>query len=104
MHTYYHGTNQPDAVIEAIIGAGRIHTPFHMTHDPDIAKNYGNHVVRIEVEEDIPSARVSRINKIGSFAERGNYNAAVGDAVETVIAEPRAVNEFYYSIHNAEIA
>jgi len=98
MHTYYHGTNQPDAVIDAIVGAGRIRTPFHMTHEIEVARNYGSRVVRIEVEEDIKSARVTRINK------ENNFNAAVGDAIETVIAEPKAVNEFYYAIYNAEIA
>ena len=98
MITYFHGTNQPAKIVDAIIGSGRIRAPFHMTHDIDVARNYGNHVVRIEMEEDVKSARVGRINK------ENNYNANVGDAIETVIADPKAVNDFYYAIYNAEIA
>ena len=103
MHTYYHGTRQPDAVLDAIIGSGRIRAPFHLTHDPQVAAHYGDHVIEIEFERDFEHAHVGMINKTGSASAAANYNAAVGNSIETVIATPAAQREFYHSLYNAEI-
>jgi len=95
MHTFYHGTNSPAAVIEALMGADRIRTPFHLAPDRRVAENYGSHVIAIETESDIKSAHVGMINK------EGNYNAAVGNGIEVVIKTPAAVREFYSVIYDA---
>ena len=96
--TYYHGTNTPDAVIEALLGSDKIRTGFHMAPRIETAANYGNHVIAIELEQDIESAHIGMINKAS-----GNYNAAVGNAVEVVLKTPAAVNELYAALYNAEI-
>jgi len=94
-HTFFHGTNQPKAVIEAIMGAGRIRAGFHMTPSREVAENYGSHVIAIEVEGDIPSAHVGMINK------EGNFNRNVGNGIEVVIRTPAAMREFYDVIYDA---
>ena len=96
-HTFFHGTNQPKAVIEAIMGADRIRAGFHMTPSREVAENYGSHVIAIEVEGDIPSAHVGMINK------EGNFNRNVGNGIEVVIRTPAAMREFYHALYNAEI-
>jgi len=95
VHTYFHGTNNPAAVIEAIMGADRIRAPFHMTPTREVAENYGSHVVAIEIEGDIKSAHIGMINK------EGNYNKSVGNGIEVVVKTPAAVREFYNVIYDA---
>ena len=95
MHTFFHGTNTPDQVMDAIMGSGRIRAPFHMTPDITVASVYGHTVIAIEFENDIPSAHVRTINK------ENNYNAAVGHGTEVVIKTPAAVREFYSELYDA---
>ena len=95
MFTFYHGTNNPNAIIEALMGSGRIRKPFHMAPDVNIARNYGRHVVKVTLETDIPSAKVGMINK------EYNYNRAVGNGIEVVINNPSAEREFYHGIYDA---
>ena len=97
-HTFFHGTNQPKAVIEAIMGADQIRAPFHMTPTREVAENYGSHVVAIEIENDIKSAHVGMINKT---AGAGNFNRNVGNGIEVVIRTPAAMREFYDVIYDA---
>ena len=101
--TYYHGTHQPEAVMDAIMGSGRIRTGFHMTHDPKVAANYGSSVIEIEFERDFEHAHVGMINKSGSASVAANYNAQVGNSIETVIRTPAAKREFYHSLWNARL-
>ena len=98
MFTYYHGTNNPTQVVDAIIGNGRIRAPFHMTPSREVAENYGSTVIAIEIEADIPSAHIGMINKT---AGAGNYNAAVGNGIEVVLKTPAAVSEFYAALYDA---
>lgn len=97
MFTYYHGTNNPTAVVDAIMGSGQIRTGFHMASDIDVARNYGNSVIEVVVEDDFTQAHVGLINK------EGNYNSSVGNSIETVLSTPAAVNELYYNLYNAEV-
>jgi hypothetical protein len=94
--TYFHGTKNTAAVMNAIMGDGRIRTGFHMTPDPEVAANYGR-VIAIELEAEIPSAHIGKINK------DGNYNPAVGNGIEVVLKTPASIREFYASLYNAEI-
>jgi len=95
--TYYHGTEQADQVLNAIVGDGQIRQGFHLTHDINVAKAYGSKVVKVELEEDFTKARVSMINK------ESNYNPVTGNSVETVLDNPAAVNELYYNLYDAEL-
>ena len=95
--TYYHGTEQADAVLNAIVGSGQIRQGFHLTHDIAVAKAYGSKVVKVELEADFAAARVTMINK------EGNFNPVTGNSVETVLDTPAAVNELYANLWDAEL-
>ena len=79
MLAYYHGSNQADKVLDAIIGGGMIRAGFHLAPDINVAKNYGSKVVKVMLEADLVKAHVGVINK------EGNYTKVVGNGVEVVL-------------------
>ena len=95
MLTYYHGTNDPQGVLEALLGGGMIRTGFHLTPTVSVAANYGHTVLAIEIEADLTKAHIGRINK------EGNYNASVGGGVEVVLKDHAAVAELYAVLWDA---
>ena len=97
MISYYHGTNSSDAVINAIIGNGVLRNNFHLTPSLEVARNYGGKIVKVTLENDLTKARIGTINK------DGNFNAAVGNGIEVVLAGPAAMVEFYNNVVDAEI-
>ncbi len=68
-----------------------------MSADINVARNYGNKVVRIELEEDLEKAHVGLINK------DGNYNKNVGNGIKIVLNGQAAINELYEKLYDAEI-
>ena len=97
MLTMYHGTNTAALVLNAIIGSGVLSPGFHLTHDIDVARNYGSEVVAIQLENNLDKASVQMINK------ENNYNPLVGNSVETVLASKASINEFYNNLYDAEV-
>ena len=96
MFQLYHGTHNPELVVDAIIGAGLLRQGFHLTPDIEVARNYGK-VVVVTLEKDLTKAHVGTINK------DGNYNANVGNGTEIVLKTPAAVNEFYANLYDAQV-
>ena len=96
----YHGTRQPEKVLEAIIGGDQIRLPFHMTPDPMVAAAYGSGVIEIEFEDDLVNTKVRRINKEGSFLSPGNCNMNV-NGTEIVVTDMAAFSEFYNKLYDA---
>ena len=94
---FYHGCNNPAVILDAIIGGGKINPGFHLTPDINVAKNYGMHVVKVQVEGDLVKAHVGTINK------EGNYNKAVGNGIEVVLKDHAAVAELYGKLWDAEL-
>ena len=92
MHTYYHGTDTPDNIINAIIGSGKVRYGFHMTPSVEIARNYGSTVIAITFEEDLENAHVGLIEK------DGNHNPATGHGIEVVLQDDAAIREFYINL------
>ena len=97
MRTYFHGTNDAENVLNAIIGNGKLRTGFHLTPDMSVAKNYGGTVIAVELEEDLTKAHIGMINK------DGNFNAMVGNGIEVVLNNEAAVNELYYNLYDAKV-
>ena len=94
--TYYHGTTQPAAVLDAIIGGGSLRDNFHMTPDPAIAAAYGSAVIAIEFESDLKAPRIGRIEK------DGNHNAMTGHGIEVVLDSAAAKREFFTKLWDAK--
>jgi len=95
----YHGSNRADDVLNAIVGDGKLNPGFHMSHDINVARNYGDRVVKIVLEGDLNRAHVGLINK-----SSGNSNKAVGNGIEYVLKDDAAVNELYGKLWDAELA
>ena len=95
--TYFHGTNNSAAILNALLGNDSIRGEFHMTPDVAVAKNYGREVVAITVEGDLDKAHIGIINK------DGNLNKAVGNGIEVVLKDRAAVVEFYSKLYDAEV-
>lgn len=93
----FHGTNTAASVLNAIIGSGSLRNNFHLTHDKAVARNYGSQVVEIELTRSLTKAHVGLINK------ESNFNASVGNSVETVLDTPAAINEFFFNLEDAII-
>jgi hypothetical protein len=94
---FFHGSNQAEAVLEAIIGGGSLRDNFHMSPSIEVAKNYGSKIVKIELEADLVKAHVGQINKAG------NFNKNVGNGVEVVLNSQAAKVEFFTNLWDAEI-
>jgi len=94
----YHGSDRADAVLDAVIGSGKLKYGFHMTHDINVARNYGSKIVKIVLESDLNSAHVGLINK-----SSGNFNKSVGNGIEYVLKDDVAINELYNLLWDAEI-
>ena len=94
---YFHGTHNPEAIINAIIGNGKFTKTFHMTPSMEVAKNYGSVVIAIELESDLTKAHIGIINK------DGNMNKSVGTGIEVVLTTPAAVTEFYHNVVDAYV-
>ncbi len=90
MTIYYHGTNNPEAVIEAI-DTGSVRLPFHLTPSKEVARNYGHTVLAIEFDADFTKVKPRMINK------ENNYNPQVGNGVELVVENDVQLSEFYYN-------
>ena len=97
INNFYHGCNNPEAIIDAIVGGGKINPGFHLAPDINVARNYGMHVVKVQVEGDLVKAHVGMINK------EGNYNKAVGNGIEVVLKDHAAVAELYGKLWDAEV-
>tara|TARA_R110002096_G_scaffold142061_3_gene297119 strand:+ start:222 stop:524 length:303 start_codon:yes stop_codon:yes gene_type:complete len=97
---YFHGTNNPAAVIAAIDN-GTLSLPFHLTPSTVVANNYGHTVLAIEFDEDFKRVMPRMINKAGSY--RGNYNRNVGNGIELVIENHVQLGEFYMNALEAVI-
>lgn len=95
MTKYFHGTNNPESIINMIIGNGTLNNVFHMTPDLSVAKNYGHTVIVIEFESDLTKAHIGSVNK------EGNFNKSVGNGTEVVIKTPAAFAEFYHNVVDA---
>ena len=95
---FYHGSNQSEAVLEAIIGGGSLRDNFHMSPSIDVARNYGSKVVEIELEADLVHAHVGMINK-----SSGNFNKSVGNGIEIVLNSAAAKAEFFGKLWDAKI-
>ena len=93
----FHGTNTAASVLNAIVGNGELKNNFHLTHDINVARNYGSAVVEVELTTGLTKAHVGLINKLG------NFNAKVGNSVETVLNTPAAFNEFFFKLEDAII-
>ena len=87
-HIYYHGSRDVDGILEVLLCGGTLRTPFHMTPDIAVAKNYGK-VIAIEIDGDLTKAHIGMINK------DGNMNKAVGNGIEVVLKDHAAVVEFF---------
>ena len=99
MHTVlYHGSDRADAVLDAVVGSGSLRYGFHMTHDINVARNYGSKIVKIVLESDLNRAHVGLINK-----SSGNFNKSVGNGIEYVLKDDAAINELYGLLWDAEI-
>ena len=96
----YHGSDRADAVLNAVIGSGQLKYGFHMTHDINVARNYGSKLVKIVLESDLNKAHVGLINK---SAGTGNFNKSVGNGIEYVLKDDVAINELYSLLWDAEI-
>jgi hypothetical protein len=94
---YYHGTNNGHVILNALTGNGKLNTGFHLTTDKSTALNYGSDLIEIELEADLTKAHVGFINK------DSNFNASVGNKLETVLHTPAAINELYFNIVDAKI-
>jgi hypothetical protein len=93
---YFHGTNNPAAVIAAIDN-GTLSLPFHLTPSTTVADNYGHTVLAIEFDEDFKRVMPRMINK------EGNYNRNVGNGIELVIENDVQLGEFYMNALDAVI-
>lgn len=93
----YHGSDRADAVLNAVTGSGKLKYGFHMTHDINVARNYGSKIVKIVLESDLNRAHVGLINK------DGNFNKSVGNGIEYVLKDDAAINELYGLLWDAEI-
>ena len=93
----YHGSDRADAVLDAVIGSGKLKYGFHMSHDINVARNYGNKIVKIVLESDLNKAHVGLINK------EGNSNKSVGNGIEYVLKDDAAINELYLKLWDAEL-
>ena len=94
----YHGSDRADAVLNAVVGSGKVRHNFHLTHDIKIARNYGSQIVKIVLESDLNKAHVGLINK-----SSGNYNKSVGNGIEYVLKDDAAINELYLKLWDAEL-
>ena len=93
----YHGSDRADAVLNAVVGSGKLKYGFHMTHDINVARNYGSSIVKIVLESDLNKAHVGLINK------EGNSNKSVGNGIEYVLKDDAAINELYLKLWDAEL-
>ena len=93
----YHGSDRADAVLDAVIGSGKLKYGFHMSHDINVARNYGSKIVKIVLESDLNRAHVGLINK------DGNSNKSVGNGIEYVLKDDAAISELYSLLWDAEI-
>ena len=93
----YHGSDRAGAVLNAVVGSGKLKYGFHMTHDINVARNYGNSIVKIVLESDLNRAHVGLINK------EGNSNKSVGNGIEYVLKDDAAINELYLKLWDAEL-
>ena len=93
----YHGSDRADAVLNAVVGSGSLKYGFHMTHDINVARNYGSKIVKIVLESDLNKAHVGLINK------EGNSNKSVGNGIEYVLKDDAAINELYLKLWDAEL-
>ena len=93
----YHGSDRADAVLNAVVGSGKLKYGFHMTHDINVARNYGSSIVKIVLESDLNKAHVGLINK------EGNSNKSVGNGIEYVLKDDAAINELYMKLWDAEL-
>ena len=93
----YHGSDRADAVLDAVIGSGKLKYGFHMSHDINVARNYGSKIVKIVLESDLNRAHVGLINK------DGNSNKSVGNGIEYVLKDDAAINELYLKLWDAEL-
>ena len=96
----YHGSDRADAALNAVVGSGKLKYGFHMTHDLNIARNYGSKIVKIVLESDLNRCHVGLINK---SAGTGNYNKSVGNGIEYVLKDDAAINELYLKLWDAEL-
>ena len=94
---FYHGSNRADEVLDAVIGGGKIRVGFHLSPSIEVARNYGDKIVAIELEGDLSKAHVGLINK------EGNFNANVGNGIEVVLKDDAAVSELYHNLVDAQI-
>ena len=93
----YHGSDRAGAVLNAVVGSGKLKYGFHMTHDINVARNYGSNIVKIVLESDLNRAHVGLINK------EGNSNKSVGHGIEYVLKDDAAINELYLKLWDAEL-
>ncbi len=93
----YHGSDRADAVLNAVVGSGKLKYGFHMSHDINVARNYGSSIVKIVLESDLNKAHVGLINK------EGNSNKSVGNGIEYVLKDDAAINELYLKLWDAEL-
>ena len=93
----YHGSDRADAVLNAVVGSGKLKYGFHMTHDINVARNYGSSIVKIVLESDLNKAHVGLINK------EGNSNKSVGNGIEYVLKDDAAINELYLKLWDATL-
>jgi hypothetical protein len=96
----YHGSDRADAVLDAVIGSGKLKYGFHMSHDINVARNYGSKIVKIVLESDLNKAHVGLINKSSG---NGNHNKSVGNGIEYVLKDDAAINELYLKLWDAEL-
>ena len=94
----YHGSDRAGAVLNAVVGSGKLRYGFHMTHDINVARSYGRNIVKIVLESDLNRAHVGLINK-----SSGNYNKSVGNGIEYVLNDDAAINELYLKLWDAEV-
>jgi len=97
MYRYYHGTDSAERVLDAVVGGTKIVNGFHMTPSLAVARNYGKHVIAIDLESDLNRAHVGLINK------EGNFNKSVGNGVEVVLKDDAAITEFYGVLYDAQV-
>ena len=93
----YHGSDRAGAVLNAVVGSGKLRYGFHMTHDINVARNYGSNSVKTILESYLNRAHVGIINK------EGNSNKSVGHSIEYVLKDDAAINELYLNLWDAEL-
>ena len=80
-------TDSAERVLDAVVGGTKIVNGFHMTPSLAVARNYGKHVIAIDLESDLIYYRFGLINK------EGNFNKSVGNGVEVVLKDDAAIME-----------